>query len=87
MKKRIGTVVHYWTKIGVAAIKLYAPIHSGDDLLIVGSTTYQETKADHLEIEHQKVTVAEKGQLVAIKTPLCRVNDEVYQRVIKTPVK
>ena len=78
-KKFIGKILHYWDKIGVAALKLNAgKLKIGDEILIQGKTTFLKEKIRDMEIKHKKVNQVEKGQEVGIKLGKCRENDEVY---------
>ena len=78
-KEHVGRITHYWPKIQVASIKLtHGKIKVGDEIYIIGKTTFLKHKITDMEINHAKVKEAEKSQDVAIKLPLCRENDEVY---------
>lgn len=64
----IGKVVHYFDKIGVAVIKLDAPLKEGETIRIAGGeeTDFtQEVKS--MEVEHQKINKAKKGDEVGLK--------------------
>jgi translation elongation factor EF-1alpha len=79
-EKRVAKVTHYWAKIGVAAIKLYDALKVGDTIHISGSTTDFEQTVDSMEIEHETVEVAKKGQEVGLKVnERVRKGDRVYK--------
>ncbi len=79
-EKLIGVVTHYFDKIGVAALKLKAPLSVGDRILFrsnLGDLFEQEITS--IQIEHQSVKKAKKGDEVGIKVDQ-KVHDgnEVY---------
>jgi len=79
-EKRVAKVTHYWGKIGVAAIKLYDTLRVGDAIHISGSTTDFEQTVDSMEIEHEAVEVAKKGQEIGLKVKeRVRKGDRVYR--------
>ncbi len=66
--KLIGRVVHYFDKIGVAVIALKAPLKVGDTIRIVGGESTDFTQeVGSMEIEHEKIKKAKKGQEVGLK--------------------
>ena len=66
--KLIGRVVHYFDKIGVAVIALEAPLKVGDTIRIVGGESTDFTQeVESMEIEHEKIKKAKKGQEVGLK--------------------
>lgn len=65
--KKIGKVVHFYDKIGVAIIELSGPLKQGDSLKIKGKTADFTQLADSLEIEHQKIKSAKKGDSIGLK--------------------
>ena len=78
-KKFLGKIIHYWKKLGVAAIKLNTgKLKLEDEIIVIGNTTFFRTKIKDMEINHKKVRQVKKPQEVGIKLPLCRKGDEVY---------
>ena len=79
-KKFIGKITHYYSKLGVASLKLNAgSLKIGDEIFIMGKTTgLVRCKIKSMEIRKRAVGRVRKGQEVAIKVPLCRKGDEVY---------
>ncbi len=66
--KLIGEVTHYFSNIKVAVIKLSAVLSEGDTIRIIGGedTDFtQEVKS--MEVEHQKIKKAKKGDEVGLK--------------------
>jgi translation elongation factor EF-1alpha len=79
-EKRVAKVTHYWAQIGVAGIKLYDTLRVGDTIHISGSTTDFEQKVGSMEVEHEPVKVANKGQEVGLKVKeRVREGDRVYK--------
>lgn len=65
--KLIGKISHYFSKIGVAVIDLIDTLEVGDIIRIVGGETGFEQTVESMEIEHQKVEKAKKGDSVGLK--------------------
>jgi len=66
--KLIGKVTHYFSKIGVAVIELSDTLRAGDTIRIVGGEDTDFTqKVESMEIEHEKVEEAKKGDSVGLK--------------------
>jgi len=66
-KKPVGKIAHYFTKIGVAVIELSDELKAGDRISIEGMTTDIQQTVDSMQIEHDKVTKAGKGQAIGLK--------------------
>ena len=80
MAKEIGKVFAYYSNIGVAAIKLSGALKVGDTIAIKGHTTDITQRAESIQIEHEKVKEAKKGDEVGIKVKdRVRPNDVVYK--------
>lgn len=76
----IGKVTHYFGKIGVAVVKLTAPLSLGDTVHFRGTSTDFTQTVDSMQIEHQPVREAQAGEEVAIKVGArVREGDEVYK--------
>lgn len=66
---KIGHVSHYFDKIGVAIVDLDGTLSIGDTIKFVrGGEDLFEQKVDSIQIEHNKVDSASKGQVVGLKT-------------------
>jgi putative protease len=66
--KLIGKITHYFDKIGVAVIELSDGLKVGDTIRIVGGeTTDFEQTVDSMEMEHEKIEKAKKGDEVGMK--------------------
>ena len=79
-KQLIGQVTHYFSKIGVAIIKLEEPLLKGDRIAVVGSTTDLEQNVKSMQVEHQNIEEAKEGDLVGLKVKdKVREGDAVYK--------
>lgn len=80
MEKRIGTVTHYYTHLGVAVLDLTDDIRQGDQIHIAGHITDLVMVVQSVEVEHHKIESAGAGMEVALKVDdYVRAGDEVYQ--------
>jgi U32 family peptidase len=80
-EKQIGRVVHYFHKIGVAALSITGDgLRVGDVAHITGHTTDLTQTIDAMQIDHKPVVEAAPGQDVAIKVAQpVREHDAVYK--------
>lgn len=75
----VGVVTHYFSKAGVAAVKLSGKIKIGDRVKFVGSSTNFEDEITSIQLEHQKLSEAESPYEVGIKVKSkVREKDRVY---------
>jgi putative protease len=65
--KLIGKIAHYFGNIGVAVIELSDTLKIGETIRIVGGMTDFTQKVESMEIEHEKVKEAKKGDSVGLK--------------------
>ena len=81
VKEKIGVIIHYFTKIGVAAIKISdGELKIGDVIHIVGSHTDFQQKIDSMQIDGKPVDIVRAGDDVGIKLKdRVRENDIVYK--------
>jgi len=79
--EKIGVVIKYFGKIGVAAITLTdGPLKVGDILHITGHTTDLHFTVDSIQVEHESVPDAAQGTDVGIKVPdKVRDHDQVFR--------
>jgi putative protease len=84
-KEFIGKIYHYFSEVGVAAIKMSSgKIKVGDELLILGDKTgVVRHKIERIEVNKESLKEAEKGMEVGIKIPNVRKGDKVYLVVKK----
>ena len=72
--KLIGKITHYFNKIGVAVVDLSDTLKVGDTIRIMGGNTDFNQVVESMEVEHQKVQEAKKGDSVGMK-----VNEKVRE--------
>lgn len=65
---KVGKVTHYYDKIGVAIVELDADLGVGDRIKFVrGGEDLFEQDVTSIQIEHQQVDKAGKGQVIGLK--------------------
>jgi len=65
-EKLIGEVSHYYGKINVAIIELKNDLKVGDEIHIVDLNTDFNQTVESMQIEHQPVNKAKKGQAIGL---------------------
>ncbi len=79
-EKLIGTVMGYYSNIGVVAVKLGGAVKLGDKIHIKGNTTDFIQEIDSMQINRKPVTAAKKGEDIGVKViDVARKNDKVYK--------
>lgn len=80
---QVGKVTHYFAKIGVAVVQVTnGSIKVGDEVHIKGHTTDLRQRVDSMQIEQEKIEIAELGQSIGLKTEQpVRANDVVYKEI------
>ncbi|MCC7553186.1 MAG: U32 family peptidase [Methanobacteriaceae archaeon] len=83
IKKDIGKVVNYFSKIKVAELKIWDDISIGDEIMIQGKTTGSINQIiNSMEINGEKIKKAKKGLNIAIAMDnKVRENDFVYKLI------
>ena len=77
--KEIGKITHFFDKIGVAVVELAGGLKAGDKIRVKGQTTDFKQSVKSMQVEHEKVERAKKGQAIGLKVKdKVRVNDKVY---------
>jgi translation elongation factor EF-1alpha len=78
-EKKIGEITHYFGNISVGIIKLDSSLKVGDTIHIRGAHDDITQSVDSMQIEHDPVESADKGDEVGIKViDKVHPNDEVY---------
>ncbi len=72
-----GKITHYFNKIGIAGVEISDSLAVGDKIHIKGHTTDFEQTVESMQIEHEKLEKAAKGQSIGLK-----VNDYVREHDI-----
>jgi len=82
-EKKVGEVIKFFGKIGVAAIRLSeGPLKVGDTIHIVGHTTDFTQPIDSMQIENKNVQEAGPGADIGVKVKdRVREHDVVYKVV------
>ena len=80
-EKEIGYVSKYFGQISVAAIEITAEeLNIGDTIHIKGHTTDLNMEVNSIQIEHETVETAKKGDSIGIKvTEKARRKDKVFK--------
>ena len=80
---QVGKITHYFSKINVAVIEITdGSIKVGDEIHIKGHTSDFKQKVHSMQIEHDKVELAEPGQSIGMKmNEPVRANDLVYKAI------
>jgi len=77
--KPIGKVSPFFDNINVAVIKLDKGLKVGDKIRIAGGTTDFKQPVKSMQVEHEKVEKAKKGDAVGLKVKeKVRENDKVF---------
>jgi putative protease len=66
-KKLVGKIVHFYPKISVAVVYLEDTIRVGDKISIEKESGSFEQVIDSMQIEHQNINEAKKGQSIGLK--------------------
>jgi len=72
--EKVGEVIHYFTRIGVAVVDLSDPLKVGDRIAIKGMTTNFEMTVVSMQVEGINIDEAGAGDDVGMK-----VDDRVRQ--------
>jgi hypothetical protein len=80
-EQRVGIVVHYYSHLSVAIIKLdQGSLQVGNSIHIKGHTTHLEQRVESMQIEHQSIQRAEVGQEFGLQvSDHVREHDVVYK--------
>ena len=81
-EKEIGKIVHFFSKISVGVIELSDDLAVGDTIHIKGATSDFDQPIDSMQVEHENIEKAGKGQAIGLKVnePV-REGDIVYKIV------
>lgn len=68
MEERIGSVIKFFDKTSIAAVKLdFGDLAVGDVIRIKGTSTDFTQKIETMEFDHKSVAKAMRGQFTGIK--------------------
>ncbi len=65
---KVGVITHYYDKIGVAVLELTDTLSAGDTIRISGHGNEFTQAVNSMQVEHESIPVAKKGQAIGIKT-------------------
>ena len=78
--KLVGKVTHFYDRIEVAVIDLKDTLQVGDQVHFFGRSTDFRQEIGSMQVEHQPISEAEKGQEVAVKVEhRVRKRDKIYK--------
>lgn len=76
----VGEVNHFYDRIGVAVIDLVDALQVGDQVHFFGRSTDFRQEVLSMQIEHEPISEAGKGQEIAMKVERrVRNHDKVYK--------
>ncbi len=79
-EKELGEITHYFSKIGVAVVKLSSAVKQGDKIHVKGPSTDFVQIADSMQIDHKTIPEAKKGQEIGMKMALeAREKDKIFK--------
>jgi putative protease len=77
---KVGTITHFYDKIGVAVINVLSPLKVGNRIKISGHDKEFEQEITSMQVEHQNIQAAKKGNDVGMKMDQpVKDGDEVYK--------
>ncbi len=80
-EQRVGVVIHYWDKIGVAGVRLTeGELNVGDEIHVKGHTSDFTQRVDSIQLEHETVELAQPGHEIGVKVvEQAREHDAVFK--------
>jgi translation elongation factor EF-1alpha len=80
-EKQIGKITHYFNKINVGVIELSEELKTGDKIHILGGEERDfEQEVESIQIEHENVEKAGKGEAVGFKVEeAVKPGDKVFK--------
>lgn len=77
---KIGRIVHYYDKIGVAVLELTDGLAVGDTIRISGHGKEFTQAVNSMQVEHENIQEAKKGQAIGLKVEQeVKEGDEVFK--------
>lgn len=78
--QKVGEIKNYFDRIGVAVVSVLAPIKVGDKIKIVGHDDEFEMEVTSMQIEHESIESAKKGDDIGMKVDQeVKKGDEIYK--------
>lgn len=66
-QKTVGLVTHFYPHISVGIVEVKAPLKIGDSITISGHGKSFKQKIISMQIDHEPITTAKKGDFIGIK--------------------
>lgn len=77
---KIGQIIHYYDKIGVAVVELTGGLNVDDTIRISGHGNEFTQVVSSMQVEHLQIEKAKKGQAIGMKIDQpVKEGDEVYK--------
>lgn len=77
--RAIGKVIHYWSRLGVAGIRLTASLALDDWIHFRGTTTDFQQRVSSMQLNHRFINEAGDGQEIGLLVAdRVRVGDVVF---------
>lgn len=77
---KVGMITHYYDKIKVAVLELSETLSAGDTIRISGHGKEFTQPVASMQVEHQNIQTAEKGQAVGLQVDQeVKEGDEVFR--------
>ena len=77
---KVGTITHYYDKIGVGVIELTDTLSVGDTIRISGHGKEFTQPVSSMQVEHESIQTAKKGQAIGLKIEQeVKDGDEVFK--------
>ena len=77
--RAIGTVIHYWTRLGVAGVELTDTLSMDDWVQFRGATTDFQQRVTSMQLNQRFIHQAHEGQKIGILVAdRVRVGDTVF---------
>jgi len=76
---KVGSISHYFGKIGVAVLDVTSKIKVGDQIKIKSNCQEFNQEIGSMQMEHENIKEAKKGQSVGLKVDqLVKPGDKVF---------
>lgn len=80
-QKLVGEITHFYPQINVGVVALKSELKLGDTIVISGHGYNFEQKVYSMQLEHQPLSVAKKGQIIGMKVAQpVKEKDLVYKK-------
>jgi putative protease len=77
--RAIGTVIHYWTRLGVAGVELTDSLQMDDWVHFRGATTDFQQRVTSMQLNRRFINQAHAGQQIGILVAeRVRAGDTIY---------